>query len=283
MKMTFTSDLKDKVAVVTGGGGVLGAEFAKSLAKAGAKVAILNRTKRKGDIVVDEIVSAGGTAISIQTDVVDIDSVKKAKDEVFSKYGKCDILLNTAGGNHPDATATAEFIRNGELGLDGNTTFFDMKIEGVNHVFDLNYLGTVIPTQVFAKSMVENQSGTIINISSMAAIIPITRVPAYSGAKAAISNFTQWLAVHLAQSGVRVNAIAPGFFLTKQNEGLLTNEGGSFTSRGEKIIKGTPMSRLGKPEELVGTLLWLADESASGFVTGTIIPVDGGYSAYSGV
>lgn len=283
MKMTFTSDLKDKVAVVTGGGGILGAEFAKSLAASGAKIAILNRTKEKGDLVVDQIVSAGGIAICIQTDVVDVDSVKAAKEQVDKELGQCDILLNTAGGNHPDATASTEFVKDGKIEIEGQTTFFDLKMDGINHVFDLNYLGTVIPTQIFAKDMVKRQSGTVINISSMAAISPITRVPAYGGAKAAISNFTQWLAVHFAQSGVRVNAIAPGFFLTKQNERLLTNEDGTFTSRGDKIITGTPMARLGKPEELIGTLLWLADESASGFVTGIVVPVDGGYSAYSGV
>lgn len=274
--------LRNKVAVVTGGGGVLGSEFAKALARAGAKVAIMNRTVATAQAVVDAIQADGGEAIAVPCDVLDKAAVEKAAAEILAKLGPCDILLNAAGGNHPAATSSKEIF---EPAADDSMagTFFDLKVEGFNAVFQLNFMGTFIPTQVFAQQMLGRQGATVINVSSMSAYHPLTKVAAYSAAKAAISNFTEWLAVHLAPAGIRVNAIAPGFFLTEQNRTLLTNPDGSLTPRANKIISHTPMKRFGDPQDLLGTLLWLADENAAGFVTGIVVPVDGGFNAYAGV
>lgn len=274
--------MKNKVAVITGGAGVLCAEFARALAAEGVKVAVAGRTLSKLEAVADEINAAGGQAIAVQMDVTNKESVKAAHDEVLAKFGKCDILINGAGGNHPRATTDKEYFEIGDLDSD-TKTFFDLDDEDIEFVFNLNFIGTLIPTQEFAKDMIGREGCNILNVSSMNAYTPLTKIPAYSGAKAAISNLTQWMAVHFSKVGIRVNAIAPGFFSTAQNAKLLWNEDGTPTTRTNKILNATPMGRFGKPEELLGALMFLVDEKAASFVTGIVIPVDGGFSAYSGV
>lgn len=270
-----------KVAVVTGGGGVLCSTFSKALASFGAKVAVLDLNLEAAQKVAEDIRRSGGEALAVQCDVLNQESVLVAAERVREVFGGWDILINGAGGNHPRGTLPKEFFEPGDL--ERGESFFDLDLEGFRFVFDLNLLGTIIPTQVFGKEMVRRGKGVIITIASMASFRAITRVPAYAAAKAAVANFTQWLAVYLGKAGVRVNAIAPGFFLTQQNYRLLVAEDGSFTPRAQKILAHTPMDRLGEPQELVGTLLWLCDDEASSFVTGAVIPVDGGFLAYAGV
>lgn len=269
---------ENKVAVVTGGAGVLCSFFAKALADNGAKVAVLDLNYEAAKKVADEI---GG--IAVETNVLDSESLKKAREKVNSELGTCDILINGAGGNNPKGTTTKDYFEKGDFENSDIKTFFDLDQKGVEFVFNLNFLGTLMPTQAFAQDMVEKKDAVIINVSSMNAFCPLTRIPAYSGAKAAISNFTQWLAVHFSKVGIRVNAIAPGFLLTNQNHKLLLNDDGSYTERSKKILSQTPMGRFGEPEELLGALLFLADSSKSSFVNGIVLPVDGGFSAYSGV
>jgi NAD(P)-dependent dehydrogenase (short-subunit alcohol dehydrogenase family) len=265
--------LQNKTAVITGGTGVLGTSMAKALAKAGANVVIIGRRKEAGQTVADEIQKAGGKAISLQADVLQLEDLKSAKEKIISTYGTIDILVNAAGGNMPGAT----------IGVD--KTFFDLDPKAFQQVVDLNLLGTVLPSQIFGEVMASKKAGIIINISSMSAFRPITRVVGYSAAKAAVSNFTGWLAIEMAKkygAGIRVNAISPGFFITEQNRALLTNTDGSLTARGASVIQSTPFGRFGEPEELIGTLLWLCSD-ASKFVSGVDVPVDGGFNAFCGV
>lgn len=281
-QLPFNVDLKNKVAVVTGGGGVLCSAFAKTLAQNGAKVAVLDLTEDRAKAVADQINQEGGIAIGISGNVLEYESMKNARNIVFEKFGSCDILINGAGGNNPKGTTTKEYLFKEDLEDQKDLiTFFDLDPKGIEFVFNLNFLGTLIPTQAFAKDMIE-RDGIIVNVSSMNAFVPLTKIPAYSGAKAAVSNFTQWLAVHFSKVGIRVNAIAPGFFSTAQNKALLFNPDGSPTERTTKILNMTPMGRFGEPEELLGALLWLCSDGSK-FVTGVVVPVDGGFSAYSGV
>ena len=282
MNLTLKPDLRGKVAVVTGGAGVLCSEFVRALAQCGAKVAILNRTLSKGEALAEEVRQNGGEAMAVSCNVTDTESVKAAHEAVLAAFGKCDILINGAGGNNPRANTDKEYFELGDMEA-ATKSFFDIDAEGFRFVMDLNFVGTLLPTQAFAQDMIGREGCTIINISSMNAYTPLTKIPAYSGAKAAISNFTQWLAVHFSRVGIRVNAIAPGFFLTDQNYSLMYRADGTPTERSGKIVAGTPMGRFGKPEELLGALMFLVDEHAASFVTGVCIPVDGGFSAYSGV
>ncbi len=283
MKIPFEIDLKDKVAVVTGAGGVLCSMFAQALAKCGAKVALLDLNFDAAKAVADQISKDGGEAFPVKVNVLEKESLEEARKIVNKELGTCDILINGAGGNNPRATTTKEYYEKGDLDQEDLVTFFNLDPKGVEFVFNLNFIGTLLPTQVFAQDMVDKKGTSIINVSSMNAYTPLTKIPAYSGAKAAISNFTQWLAVHFSHVGIRVNAIAPGFFVTAQNEALLLNPDGTYTQRSQKILAATPMNRFGKPEELLGALLYLVDENSSAFVNGVVIPVDGGFSAYSGV
>ncbi|GKU26603.1 SDR family oxidoreductase [Clostridium folliculivorans] len=285
MKLPFNIDLKDKVVVITGGAGVLGSSWTDALAECGAKVAILDLSLENAEKKAAEVVANGKIAIGVEANVLNKASLKKAHEIVLEKFGPCDILINGAGGNNPKGTTTKEYLYEEDLkeGNEDLITFFDLDENGVRFVFDLNFLGTLLPTQEFSKDMIGRKGCSIINISSMNAFTPLTKIPAYSGAKAAISNFTQWLSVHFSKVGIRVNAIAPGFFVTKQNEALLKNPDGSYTERSHKILNSTPMGRFGEAEELIGALLFLVNEDASSFVNGIVIPIDGGFSAYSGV
>ncbi|MBQ9797943.1 MAG: SDR family oxidoreductase [Clostridia bacterium] len=276
MKLPYQIDLSDKVVVVTGAGGVLMSEFARALAACGAKVALLDINEKAAKEVAESI---GENAIAIGTNCLEKDSILAARDIIHEKFGKVNFLINGAGGNNPRATTDNEYMT---PDLEGAKTFFDLEESGLKFVFDLNITSAFLVTQAFAADMVKT-GGNIINISSMNAFTPLTKIPAYSAAKAGISNFTQWLAVHFAPCNIRVNAIAPGFFATNQNHALLFNEDGTPTARTGKILAGTPQKRFGEVGELIGTLLWLASDDASGFVTGVVVPVDGGFNAYSGV
>lgn len=278
-------NLNGRVAVVTGGGGVLCSGFAKDLAAQGVKVAVLDLNESAAQAVADEIVAAGGTAIGVACNVLDKDSLQAARAVINEKFGTCDILINGAGGNNPKGTTSKEKLELSDIAEKAEEvkTFFDLDPSGIEFVFNLNFLGTLLTTQAFAIDMIGKKNTTIINISSMNAIRPLTKIPAYSAAKAAVSNFTQFMAVHFSDVGIRVNAIAPGFFSTNQNKALLFNEDGSLSPRSEKIIGHTPLGRFGTTDDLTGSLLFLADENYSGFITGVILPVDGGFSAYSGV
>ena len=285
MNVPIRIDLSSKVAVVTGGGGVLCGCMAKALAACGAKVAILDLRKDAADAVAAEITADGGVAAGFECNVLEPASIQKACADITAKFGPADILVNGAGGNHPKGTTSKDFLEKADLGqvAEGVKTFFDLDPAGIQFVFNLNCLGTLLPTQVFSRAMAERGHGTIVNISSMNAFTPLTRIPAYSAAKAAVSNMTQWLATHFSKVGIRVNAIAPGFFLTNQNRGLLTNPDGTYTARAQKILANTPMNQFGTPEDLLGALLWLVSDEAARFVTGVVVPVDGGFNAYSGV
>jgi NAD(P)-dependent dehydrogenase (short-subunit alcohol dehydrogenase family) len=285
MKIPFHVDLKDKVAVVTGGGGVLCGVMAQALAQCGAAVAVADLKLEAAQRVADTITAEGGRAMAVACNVLDKASLEAANVAVEERLGPVSILINGAGGNHPKGTTSMEYLNPDDLLNEHRdvTTFYDLDPKGIEFVFNLNVLGTLLPTQVFTRKMALNRSGVILNVSSMNAFRPLTKIPAYSGAKAAVSNLTQWLAVHMAKAGIRVNALAPGFFLTDQNRALLTNPDGSRTPRSEKILAHSPMGRLGEPGDLLGALLWLVSDHAAGFVTGVVVPIDGGFSAYSGV
>ena len=267
-------NLKDKVVVITGAGGVLCGTIAEALAKAGAKIAVWDLNAQAAQKVADQIKTDGGKAVAVKCNVLDKQTLETAKEETIKQLGQIDILINGAGGNKKQATTSDDI------------SFFDIPADAIRDVFDLNFLGTLLPSQVFGKYMAEKGEGVILNVSSMNAFRPLTKIAAYSAAKAAVSNFTQWLAVHMCQNyskNIRVNAIAPGFFLTEQNRFLLTDEKtGDLTARGKTIVDHTPMGRFGEAEELIGTVMWLLSD-ASKFVTGIVVPVDGGFSAFSGV
>lgn len=277
----MANGITGKTVVITGAGGVLCSEFARHIATLGAKVALLNRTLSKVEKIADEIVKAGGIARPYQVDVLDKEGLATVHKEVAKDFGPCDILINGAGGNMDDAVTAVEYH---ETDLDpAIRSFFALKEEAVQGVFNLNFLGTFLPTQEFVKDMVGRKGCCILNVSSMSSYHPLTKVLGYSAAKAAVNNLTEWLAVHFSHVGIRVNAIAPGFFATAQNRNLLFDAEGNPTARSKKIIAGTPMGRFGDPKDLLGTVEYLIDNDASGFVTGVVIPVDGGFNAYSGV
>ena len=282
MKLPFKINLENKVCVVTGAGGVICSHLARALAQCGAKVALLDLNKDAAEVFAKEIREEGNIAYAYEANVLKKDSLEACHREILKDLGKCDILINGAGGNNPRATTDNEYA---ELGDEkkGIKTFFDLDEAGVEFVFNLNFIGTLLPTQIFACDMIGRKDCSILNISSMNAYTPLTKIPAYSGAKAAISNFTQWLAVHFSHVGIRCNAIAPGFFVTKQNEKLLYNDDGTPTARTEHILSSTPMSKFGVVDDLLGATLFLVSSEASSFVTGVCIPIDGGFSSYSGV
>ncbi len=278
----INTNLKGKVAVVTGAGGIICSMLAKSLAAAGAKVALLDLNEQAAKNYAEEILVSGGIAKGYKANVLDKQSLAECHSRILADFGKCDILINGAGGNNPRATTDKEYFEQGDIEAD-TKSFFDLEQSGVEFVFNLNFLGTLLPTQEFARDMVDREDCNILNISSMNAYNPLTKIPAYSGAKAAVSNFTKWLAVHFSKTGIRVNAIAPGFFSTAQNKKLLWNDDGTPTARTGKILAATPMGRFGEMEELIGAALFLLDKKCASFITGAVIPVDGGFSAYSGV
>ncbi len=276
-------DLNGKVCVITGGGGVIGAELATGLANVGVKLAILDLKKDLADNLADKIKTEMGVeAIGVEANVLDKISLKNAKKVVLEKFGKIDILINGAGGNSPKATTKEEFITDQNVNS-LEDSFFGLELDGFQKVFDLNFMGTVLPTMVFAEEMIKRKSGVVLNISSMNSFRSLTKIPAYSAAKSSINNFTEWLAVHFAKRNVRVNAIAPGFFLTNQNRFLLVSEDtDDLTPRGKKIIDNTPMEKFGEPKDLIGGTLFLLSDLSS-FITGVVLPVDGGFNIYSGV
>lgn len=282
MKLPFEINLKNKVVVITGAGGVICSHLAKAVASCGAKVALLDLNVAAAEAQALLIRAEGGIAKGFEANVLNKESLEKCHENVLKEFGKCDILINGAGGNNPRATTDNEYAELDDS-IKEMKTFFDLDQSGVEFVFNLNFIGTLLPTQVFAKDMVGRKDCSILNISSMNAYTPLTKIPAYSGAKAAVSNFTQWLAVHFSHIGIRVNAIAPGFFSTKQNEKLLWNQDGTPTARTGKILAATPMGRFGVVDELVGATLFLLSSEAASFVTGVCIPIDGGFSSYSGV
>lgn len=281
MKNVLNTDLTGKVCVVTGAGGAICGMFAKTLARAGSKVAVLDLNEQAAQQVADEINAEGGIAKAYKANVLEKENLEAVHQQVLADLGPCDVLINGAGGNNPRATTDNEFHFEAK-DIEGCKTFFDLDKAGVEFVFALNWLGTLLPTQVFAVDMID-RDGNILNIASMNAYTPLTKIPAYSGAKAAIVNFTEWLATYFAKSGIRVNAIAPGFFVGNQNRRLLFNEDGTPTARTAKILAGTPMGRFGELNELEGAVLFLLNNAAAGFITGVCIPIDGGYAAYSGV
>lgn len=275
--------LDDKVVAVTGGGGIICSELSKAIAAAGAKVAILDLHQEAAEKTAKEIRDEGYVAYGYEANVLDAESLKKAHENILKDLGKVDILINGAGGNNARANTDKEYYEKGDIDNADIKSFFDLDPNGVSFVFNLNFLGTLLPSQEFAKDMVDRKGCSILNISSMNAFTPLTKIPAYSGAKAAVSNFTKWLAVHFSKVGIRVNAIAPGFFSTTQNKNLLWNPDGTPTARTGKIIAATPMGRFGEVEELVGATLFLLSDKASSFITGVVLPIDGGFSSYSGV
>ena len=283
MKLPFYLDLSGKVAVVTGAGGVLCSDFAKAIAKCGAKVALLDINVDAAKVYADEIVADGGVAIAVKANCLEKASLEEAREVVNKELGPCDILINGAGGNNPRATTVNEYFDEALIDNPEKQDFFSLTPEGFKFVLDLNVTAAFLTTQVFALDMAKKGAGNIINISSMNAFRPLTKIPAYSAAKAGVSNFTQWLAVHFANAGIRVNAIAPGFFVSNQNRALLFNPDGSPTPRTGKILRGTPMNRFGESEELLGGLMFFLNDAASSFITGVVLPIDGGFSAYSGV
>ena len=283
MDLPYKPDFSGKVIVITGAAGVLCRVFASALAQCGAKMVVLDHTEEKVRALEREIRASGGEALGVVADVTDKQSLIRAHEAMHTAYGSCEILINGAGGNKPAATTDDEFFDRLESVGEGKKNFFDLEPAAFDLVFGLNLIGTLLPTQVFARDMAEAGKGVILNISSMNAFTPLTKIPAYSAAKAAVSNFTRWLAVYFSQSGIRVNAMAPGFFSTRQNAKLLWNEDGTPTPRTMKILKHTPMGRFGEAEELLGPLFFLLDDKSSGFVTGTVLAIDGGFSAYAGV
>ncbi len=280
MKLPLNNDFSGKVVVVTGAGGVLCGDMARAYAQAGAKVAALDRNLEKVTALAEELRAQGYICNGYAANVLDPEILESVHQQVLADFGPCDILINGAGGNNPRATTDNEYQHEAK---EGDTTFFDLTSDGVDFVFKLNFQGTLLPTQVFARDMVEKHSGNILNISSMNAYIPLTKIPAYSGAKAAISNFTQWLATHFAGSGIRCNAIAPGFIVSRQNHALLFNDDGTPTARSAKILAGTPMGRFVDSKELLGGVFFLTNDSAASAITGVVLPIDCGFSAYAGV
>lgn len=279
-KNVLNTDLTGKVCVVTGAGGAICGMFAEKLAAAGGKVAVLDLNEDAAKKVADGITAEGGIAKAYKANVLDRDNLEQVHQQILADFGPCDVLINGAGGNNPRATTDNEYSAEAAEGM---KDFFALDPDGVRFVFDLNFIGTFLPTQVFAQDMVGRKGCTILNVSSMNAFRPLTKIPAYSGAKAAVSNFTEWLAVHFAKDGIRVNAVAPGFFVTNQNRDLLFNADGTPTPRTGKILAATPMGRFGEIEEIMGAVRLLLSEEDAGFITGVVIPIDGGFNAYSGV
>ena len=280
MELPLNIDFTGKVVVVTGAGGVLCGTMAKAFAQAGAKVAALDLNEDAVKALADECKADGLICEGYKANVLELEALTQVHEQVLADLGPCDILVNGAGGNNPRATTDNEYQHEA---VEGQKTFFDLDPNGVDFVFKLNFQGTLLPTQVFAKDMVEKKSGCILNISSMNAYIPLTKIPAYSGAKAAVSNFTQWLATHFAGTGIRCNAIAPGFLVSNQNRSLLFNEDGTPTARSKKILSGTPTGRFVDSEELLGGVFFLCDDKAASAITGVVLPIDAGFAAYSGV